>query len=115
MSGPPKIDQMFKAFADETRLRILHLLTRGELCVCDLVDTLRLPQPKVSRHLAYLRGAGLVRVRKDGLWKHYSLAETNGKFHKSLLGCLRGCFTEVDVLRRDVERLRKSGGGKSCR
>ncbi|MFI5350544.1 MAG: ArsR/SmtB family transcription factor [Elusimicrobiota bacterium] len=114
-NAAPRIDRMFKAFADETRLRILHLLARGELCVCDLVGTLRLPQPKVSRHLAYLRGAGLVRVRKDGLWKHYSLAETSGKFHRSLIGCLRGCFSEVEVLRRDVERLRNSEGKISCR
>src|SRR5471032_1566462 len=99
MSASPKIDRMFKAFADETRLRILHLLTRGELCVCDLVDTLGLRQPKVSRHLAYLRRAGLVEVRKDGLWKHYSLSVTRGRFHKGLLACLRGCFAEVDVLR----------------
>ncbi len=115
MSGSFPMDRMFKAFADETRLRLLHLLTRGELCVCDLVETLRLPQPKVSRHLAYLRGAGLVRVRKDGLWKRYSLAETKGKFHKSLIACLRGCFSEADVLRRDAERLKRSVGGRSCR
>jgi ArsR family transcriptional regulator len=115
MGGASPIDRMFKAFADETRLRILHLLTRGELCVCDIVETLRLPQPRVSRHLAYLRGAGLVRVRRDGLWKHYSLAETKGRFHRSLLSCLRGCFSEADVLRRDAERLKRSGAGKACR
>jgi ArsR family transcriptional regulator len=114
MSGPKKIDRVFKAFADETRLRILHLLTRGELCVCDLVDTLRLPQPKVSRHLAYLRGAGLVRVRKAGLWKHYSLAEPSGEFHRSLISCLRSCFSEADALRRDLERFKKYDGRKSC-
>jgi len=105
---------MFRAFADETRLRLLHLLTRGELCVCDLTDILSLSQPKVSRHLAYLRRAGLVRGRKDGLWRHYALTETNGKFHRALLGCLRGCFAEVDVLRRDAARLEKRRKGKSC-
>ncbi|MFI5344759.1 MAG: ArsR/SmtB family transcription factor [Elusimicrobiota bacterium] len=105
---------MFRAFSDETRLRILHLLTRGELCVCDLTDILKMSQPKISRHLAYLRRAGLVRDRKDGLWRHYSLTEANGKFHGGLIGCLKGCFTEVDVLRRDVERLNKRRKGKSC-
>ena len=114
MAPSSKIDGMFRAFADETRLRILHLLTRGELCVCDLTDILRLSQPKVSRHLAYLRRAGLVRGRKEGLWRHYALAETSGKFHRGLLGCLRGCFAEVDVLRRDAARLEKSRKGNSC-
>jgi ArsR family transcriptional regulator len=98
---------MFKAFADETRLRILHLLTRGELCVCDIMETLRLPQSKISRHLAYLRTAGLVRVRKEGLWKHYSLASAEGRFQNGLISCLKGCFDEVDILKRDVTVLQK--------
>ena len=100
------IDLIFKAFADETRLRILHLLTDGELCVCDITDTLRLPQPKVSRHLAYLRDAGLVSARKDGLWKHYSLTPPTGRFHASLVSCLKGCFSEVEILREDRRSLK---------
>ncbi len=101
------IDRMFKAFADVTRLRILHLLTRGELCVCDLMETLALPQSKVSRHLAYLREAGLVRQRKEGLWRHYALTEPEGKFHAGLIACLRGCFGEVAVLQRDLAVLKR--------
>ena len=99
---------MFKAFADETRLRILNLLARNkELCVCDIQAILGSSQPKVSRHLAYLRNAGLVSVRREGLWKHYSLTAPAGGFHRGLVGCLRGCFAEVDVLRKDLETLRK--------
>ena len=56
----PSVDRIFRAFSDRTRLRILNLLSAGELCVCDIVRVLDLPQPKVSRHLAYLRRAGLV-------------------------------------------------------
>lgn len=114
MSSQPKIDRMFRAFADETRLRILSLLTRGELCVCDIVDALVIPQPKVSRHLAYLRGAGLVNVRREGLWKHYSLVKAEGGFHRGLVGCLRGCFTEADSLRRDFRRLEAIREKKAC-
>ena len=114
MGASPKIDRMFMAFADETRLRILHLLTRGELCVCDIHNTLKLPQSKVSRHLAYLRSAGLVQVRKAGLWKHYSLAAAQGKFQKGLIACLKGCFDEVDILRRDVLPLQKRQKVKRC-
>ena len=110
----PNIDQMFKAFADETRLRVLHLLTRGELCVCDLMDTLKLPQSKISRHLAYLRRTGLVHVRKDGLWKYYSLTKSEGKFHRGLIACLKDCFEEVDILHRDMVVLKKQQKAKRC-
>ncbi|HAZ09257.1 MAG TPA: ArsR family transcriptional regulator [Elusimicrobia bacterium] len=104
----PLIDKMFKAFADETRLRILHLLTRRkEMCVCDIMKILGLPQSKISRHLAYLRGAGLVRDRKQGLWSYYALTKPEGGFHKRLIGCLNGCFDEVTVLRKDGEKLSK--------
>lgn len=114
MAPHSKINRMFKAFADETRLRILHLLTRGELCVCDLMEILRLPQSKISRHLAYLRDTRLVQDRKDGLWKYYSLTRAGGKFHHGLIGCLRGCFDEVDVLQRDLVVLKKRQKTKRC-
>ena len=65
---------LFEALADETRRRILALLlARGELCVCDLFGALKLPQPKVSRHLAIMREAGLLMQRKQGTWVHYRL------------------------------------------
>lgn len=100
-----RVDLMFRAFADETRLRILHLLSRGELCVCDIMAALAAPQSKVSRHLGHLRRAGLVTDRKEGLWRHYSLAKPSGAFQKRLIGCLGACLDEVTVLRRDARRL----------
>lgn len=111
------VDMMFKAFADETRLRILHLLTRkNELCVCDIMKVLRLPQSKVSRHLAYLRGARLVQDRKQGLWSYYALAKPGSAFHRRLIGCLEGCFKEVPVMKKDRARLaRLDAGGRPCR
>ena len=69
-----ELDRLFKALADPTRLRILGLLLTGEVCVCHIHESLRIPQPKASRHLAYLRRAGLVDTRRDGLWIHYRLA-----------------------------------------
>jgi ArsR family transcriptional regulator len=102
---------MFRAFSDRTRLRILSLLNdHGEICVGDLVAVLNAPQTTVSRHLAYLRRAGLVTVRKDGLWKHYRLSPAESAFHRKLLGCLGSCFEEVRELDRDrrrYERLRE--------
>lgn len=100
------VDLMFKAFSDRTRLRILHLLRGGELCVCDVVAVLRVPQAKVSRHLAYLRRAGLVNVRKDGLWAHYTLSRPASAFHRKLLDCLDCCFREVPQLVEDQARLK---------
>jgi ArsR family transcriptional regulator len=65
---------VFRALGDPIRLRILALIGGGEVCVCHIHEALRLPQPTVSRHLAYLRRSGLVDTRRDGLWVHYRLA-----------------------------------------
>ena len=107
------VDVMFRAFSDRTRLRILHLLVDGEVCVGDLVEILQLPQPTVSRHLAYLRKAQLVEVRKDGLWVYYSLAPAQSGFQAKLYECLQDCFREVPELKADAQRAKKvkrSGG-----
>ena len=104
---------MFRAFSDRTRLRILHLLKGGELCVGDLVAILEVPQPTASRHLAYLRRSGLVVTRREGLWVHYALAPVGSRFHRDLLGCLASCFRDVPELAKDAKRavkVRKSGG-----
>src|SRR5476651_2156279 len=69
-----RIEHLFHALADSTRLRILGLLLTGEVCVCHIHESLRIPQSKASRHLAYLRRAGLVETRRDGVWIHYRLA-----------------------------------------
>jgi ArsR family transcriptional regulator len=108
-----RVDLMFRAFSDRTRLRILHLLQNGEMCVGDLVDALRVPQPRASRHLAYLRRAELVTARKCGQWCYYSLSETHGAFHKKLLECLGSCFCDVPELQADqgrAKRIKRSGG-----
>jgi ArsR family transcriptional regulator len=107
-----KIDLMFKAFSDKTRLRILSLLQGGECCVGDLVEILQVEQPSASRHLAYLRRAGLVAVRKTRQWSYYSLAPTRGAFHEKLLECLACCFQEVPQIRADRVRASKLKG--SC-
>ncbi|MCF6265815.1 MAG: metalloregulator ArsR/SmtB family transcription factor [Desulfuromusa sp.] len=70
-----KFAMTFKALSDETRLRILSLLNQGELCVCDLMAVLQLPQSTVSRHLAYLRNANLISDRREGVWMYYRLEE----------------------------------------
>lgn len=110
----PPVDLLFRAFSDRTRLRILHLVRRGEVCVCDLQRVLGVPQPKVSRHLAYLRRAGLVRARKQGLWSYYTLAPARDAVHRKLLECLATCFAHVPELARDNERLKRSQCSPGC-
>ena len=75
--GLAHMERALQALGDPTRLRILSLLVGGEVCVCHIHEALRVPQPKASRHLAYLRRANLVEARKDGLWVHYRLANVD--------------------------------------
>jgi len=98
--------ELFKAFADPVRLRLLNLLARGEVCVCHLHGALELPQSTVSRHLAYLRKRGLVVGRKDGLWVHYRLAKPSGDLHRTLLDCLAVC-SRTERIGRDRQRLER--------
>jgi ArsR family transcriptional regulator, arsenate/arsenite/antimonite-responsive transcriptional repressor len=95
------------AFADPVRLRLLSLLCgdREEVCVCHLHGALELPQPTVSRHLAYLRKHGLVAGRKEGLWVHYRLAKPRSALHRILFGCLGSCLGDPEVFAQDRQRL----------
>jgi len=118
---PPGLDEStrtLKAFADPVRLRLLNLLSgeREEVCVCHLNEALGIPQPTVSRHLAYLRKHGLVVGRKEGLWVHYRLARPKTGLHRILLGCLGTFLGDPEVFRQDQERLTRRiaccGGGE---
>lgn len=104
-----KPDQLFKAFSDETRLRLLNLLAQRPHCVCEFQSILRSPQPRISRHLAYLRRSGLVVVERHGKMIMYSLAEAKNPLHAALLRCVRSCFREIEILQRDIERSSRAG------
>jgi len=99
-----KTAQLFKALSDETRLRILSLLTAGELCVCDLMAVLDLPQSTVSRHLAYLRNSGLVEDRRQGVWMYYRLATPAAELGDLAAG-LPERLAGLETGRRDQELL----------
>jgi ArsR family transcriptional regulator len=88
------MERVFQALADKTRLRILGLLLTGEVCVCHIHESLAVSQPKASRHLAYLRRAGIVQTRRQGLWVYYRLAENHDEL----------------IVRRDAARLQKKTG-----
>ena len=100
------MEQLFKAMADQTRLRILALLAGGEVCVCDIHETLGIPQPRASRHLAYLRRTGLVLDRKAGLWVYYRLADPDDPVLETLLAAVVHCLGHVQGLTREAKQER---------
>lgn len=99
------LETLFKALADRTRLRILGLLLDGEICVCHIHESLGLPQPKTSRHLAYLRRAGLVETRKDGLWVHYRLTHRDDPVMQALIDAAGHAIGHVASGEKDRRRL----------
>jgi len=108
--------QFFKALSDETRLRIMMLLTQGELCVCDLMFVLDEPQSKVSRHLAYLKHSGLTNSKRAGVWMHYRLKEPADDAHKVQIDFLKQKLSQLPQFHMDREELlelKKQGGCKA--
>jgi ArsR family transcriptional regulator len=103
-------DRVLKALADPTRLRIVGLLRSGEICVCHIYDSLKISQPKASRHLAYLRRAGVVQAEKRGLWVYYTLATELTPAVRALLDAAVHCTTHLVTTARDVQRLEKTTG-----
>lgn len=107
------ITRLFRALGDETRVRIVALLTHGELCVCHIEGALGLSQPNASRQLSVLRSAGVVEPRRDGSWVYYGLAEQPDEECRRVLGAIKS-FAARDTLRKDLVRLRKVKGPGSC-
>ena len=104
------MEDFFKSLADATRLRILGLLLTGEVCVCDIHESLKIPQPKASRHLAYLRRAGLVETRRAGLWVHYRMAELSDPVLQTISRAVAHGLAHTGVVQRDADRLTKRNG-----
>ncbi len=102
------LQRFFQALGDRTRLRILNLMGDQEICVCYFVEVLGCPQPKVSRHLAYLRSAGIVGARRDGKWIHYRIVlpphAGAGKILRDTLAMLR----QEKAMQADQARLAKA-------
>ncbi len=103
------LDQLFRALADPTRLRLLNLIADREVCVCYFVGILRIGQPKVSRHLAYLRRAGIVAARRDGRWMHYRLAAPREPAAADILRATLAHLKSLPQMQRDLARL-----GSAC-
>ena len=104
------MEALFKALADTTRLRILGLLLTGEICVCHIHESLNVSQPLASRHLAYLRRAGLVQTRRDGPWVHYRIAPVADPVLGAITQAVQHVLTHIDQVHRDAKRLEKKTG-----
>jgi ArsR family transcriptional regulator len=99
------IEILFRALADRTRLRLLNLIGDREVCVCFFVEILKTSQPKISRHLAYLRRAGLVSSRRDGKWMHYRITEPANPTAKRVFDDVRKWLQSDTAMVRERERL----------
>jgi ArsR family transcriptional regulator len=97
----------FRALADRTRLRLLNLMGTEEVCVCFFVEILKTNQPKISRHLAYLRRAGIVGVRREGQWVHYRVVEPTDAGAARVLNDVLAWLANDQEMQRDRERLIK--------
>jgi ArsR family transcriptional regulator len=99
------MEQFFRALADRTRLRVLNLLGDDEVCVCFLVEILKTNQPSISRHLSYLRRAGIVSVRREGRWMHYRITEPPNPHAAGILSEVRAWLAQDKEMQRDRKRL----------
>lgn len=104
---PSDLVEIYKCLCDETRLRILHLLSHQALCVCHFQAILDAPQVKVSKHLAYLRERGMVETRREGAWMVYSLPRNPSRELTGNLQCLQDCCSEQAVFTADLRRMKK--------
>lgn len=109
------LSRALKALGDETRLRIVALLSHSELCVCHLETALSLPQSNTSRHLAVLKAAGLVEARREGSWVYYRLAPQTDELCGSQVRALIAAFSKKHELQRAVEKVLKSCGPDACK
>ena len=104
------LELVFKALSDKTRLRILALLGNNEVCVCHLHDSLGLPQPTVSRHLAYLRRSGLVAARRDGVWMHYQVSTALAPVIRSVVAAAVNALQQMPATSQDRKQFQRSFG-----
>lgn len=107
-SGSPDLAQVFAALADPTRLRLLNLIAGREVCVCYLVKVLRMSQPKISRHLAYLRKAGVVQARREGKWMHYRLRELGDPETAGILTAVLAALRREKPMQADEAKLARA-------
>jgi ArsR family transcriptional regulator len=108
MKQDHSLDRLFRALGDPTRLRLINLMAEQEICVCYFTEVIGAPQPKISRHLAYLRKVGIVAARREGKWMHYRLTMPSHPSVASILKPVLDALRQDKVLQRDRQRLNRA-------
>ena len=101
------MERLYRALADRTRLRLLNLMGDDEVCVCFFVEVLKMSQPRISRHLAYLKQSGIVATRREGKWMHYRIVIPPDPFAARLLADARAWLSSDKEMKKDRERLER--------
>jgi ArsR family transcriptional regulator len=109
-----KLAQYFKALSEEVRLRIIMLLTHGELCVCDIMEILEQPQSKVSRHLSYLKNSGIITAKRVGVWMHYALSEAHDETLDAQIDFMREQLSHLASFTDDMAKMELLKERKLC-
>lgn len=102
------LTKVFKALSDETRIRMLKLLSQGELCVCEIMQAMEISQSRASRNLGILKEAGLLKDKRIGQWVHYSLNKEGTAYHSALLQLVNNCLNDDKTILKDKEMLKKA-------
>lgn len=105
-----ELENVFKALADKTRLRILAIVGNNEVCVCHIHDSLGVPQPTVSRHLAYLRKSGIVAARRDGVWMHYRVSRSLSPVVQGVVAAALDALQQLPATTQDRKQFQRSFG-----
>jgi ArsR family transcriptional regulator, arsenate/arsenite/antimonite-responsive transcriptional repressor len=109
-----RLAQYYKALSEEVRLRIIMLLTHGELCVCDIMEILDQPQSKVSRHLSYLKNSGIITAQRVGVWMHYALSDTRDETLAAQIGFMRERLSHLPAFVDDIAKMEILKERKLC-
>lgn len=109
-----KLTKILKVLADQNRLRILKLLERKKLCVCELSSILGITQPSTSRHLKKLKAAGLINEEQEGFWTNYFLNIPDNVYGKILLNFLQGWLNDDSLIKKDIEKVAQVNRTKLC-
>ena len=108
------IIQIYRALSEQMRLRILLLLTQGELCVCDIMAVLEEPQSKVSRHIAYLKNSGLIQGKRVGTWMHYHIKDNLDMLSAAHVEFLKRQLSDLDWATADLKKMKEVQKAKLC-
>ena len=109
-----KLDKIFKALADRNRVRIIKLLEKKKMCVCELASVMGATQPNISKHLKKLKSAGLICDEQKGLWTDYFLCTPKDVYARALLKNLRSWLNNDSLIKKDLEKAKKATRTKLC-